>query len=49
MLDDSYRVSVSKDTSQSVLSYPQNTMPVPEAAYTYSDQTKMNRTGHLHR
>ena len=44
MLDDSYRVSVSKDTSQSVLSYPQNSMPVPEANYTYSDQTKMIRT-----
>ena len=44
MLDDSYRVSVSMDTSQSDLSYPQNSMPVPEAANTYSDQTKMNRT-----
>ena len=37
-------MSLSKDTSQSVLSYQQNTMPVPEAAYTYSDQIKMNGT-----
>ena len=44
MFDDSYRISLSEDISQSVLSYTQNTMPVPEAAYTYSNQTKMSGT-----
>ena len=44
MFDDSYRISLSEDISQSVLSYTQNTMPVPEAAFTYSNQTKMNET-----
>ena len=44
MFDDSYRISLSEDISQSALSYTQNTMPVPEAAYTYSNQTKMNGT-----
>ena len=42
MFDDSYRISLSEDTSQSALYYPHNTMSIHTAAYTFSTQTKMN-------